>query len=116
LGEALDDKATGGLDLSGEADTEALQLRTAEYQSLLGVLDLALPDEQALPDLAQAVEAAEAALADHDAEREATQARIADFADVADAATGTVRLKKNIERADEMALDTASTRTTRIRG
>ena len=36
--------------------------------------------------------------------------------DITDAATGTVRLKKNIEKADEMALDTASTRTTRIRG
>ena len=36
--------------------------------------------------------------------------------DIADAATGTVKLKKNIEKADEMALDTASTRTTRIRG
>ncbi|MDR0848145.1 MAG: VWA domain-containing protein [Propionibacteriaceae bacterium] len=36
--------------------------------------------------------------------------------DIADAATGTVRLKKNVEKADEMALDTASTRTTRIRG
>ena len=35
--------------------------------------------------------------------------------DIADAVTGTVRLKKNIDKADEMALDTASTRTTRIR-
>ena len=42
--------------------------------------------------------------------------RLGKVVDVADAATGTVRLKKNIERADEMALDTASTRTTRIRG
>ncbi|MDR2973313.1 MAG: VWA domain-containing protein [Propionibacteriaceae bacterium] len=36
--------------------------------------------------------------------------------DIADAATGTVRLKRDIDKADEMALDTASTRTTRIRG
>jgi hypothetical protein len=36
--------------------------------------------------------------------------------DISDAVTGTVRLKKNIDKADEMALDTASTRTTRIRG
>ena len=43
-------------------------------------------------------------------------ARLERVVDVADAATGTVRLKKNIDKADEMALDTASTRTTRIRG
>ncbi|MCB0911621.1 MAG: VWA domain-containing protein [Propionibacteriaceae bacterium] len=36
--------------------------------------------------------------------------------DIADARTGTVRLKKAVEKADEMALDTASTKTTRIRG
>ncbi len=42
--------------------------------------------------------------------------RLGRVVDIADAATGTVRLKKNIDKADEMALDTASTRTTRIRG
>ena len=36
--------------------------------------------------------------------------------DVEDAATGTVRLKRDVAKADEMALDTASTKTTRIRG
>jgi hypothetical protein len=36
--------------------------------------------------------------------------------DVEDADTGTVRLKRQVEKADEMALDTASTKTTRIRG
>ncbi len=36
--------------------------------------------------------------------------------DITDARTGTVRLKKAVEKADEMALDTASTKTTRIRG
>jgi hypothetical protein len=36
--------------------------------------------------------------------------------EVADAATGTVRLRRDIDKADEMALDTASTKTTRIRG
>jgi hypothetical protein len=36
--------------------------------------------------------------------------------DVQDAGTGTVRLKRQVEKADEMALDTASTKTTRIRG
>lgn len=36
--------------------------------------------------------------------------------DIADARTGTVRLKQAVDKADEMALDTASTKTTRIRG
>jgi hypothetical protein len=36
--------------------------------------------------------------------------------DVEDADNGTVRLKRQVEKADEMALDTASTKTTRIRG
>ncbi|MDR0783758.1 MAG: VWA domain-containing protein [Propionibacteriaceae bacterium] len=43
-------------------------------------------------------------------------ARLGRVVEVTDAATGTVRLKKNIDKADEMALDTASTKTTRIRG
>ncbi|MDR0960191.1 MAG: VWA domain-containing protein [Propionibacteriaceae bacterium] len=42
--------------------------------------------------------------------------RLRKVVDIVDAVTGTVRLKKNIDKADEMALDTASTRTTRIRG
>ncbi|MDR1768521.1 MAG: VWA domain-containing protein [Propionibacteriaceae bacterium] len=36
--------------------------------------------------------------------------------DVQEAATGTVKLKKAVDKADVMALDTASTKTTRIRG
>ena len=35
--------------------------------------------------------------------------------DVEDEDAGTVRLKKTVEKADEMALDTASTKTTRVR-
>lgn len=35
--------------------------------------------------------------------------------DVVDAGTGTVRLRRSVEKADEMALDTASTKTTRIK-
>jgi len=54
-------------------------------------------------------------LAEQTGNAEATS-KLLRVVDVADAATGTVRLKKNIDKADEMALDTASTRTTRIRG
>jgi endonuclease YncB( thermonuclease family) len=44
-----------------------------------------------------------------------THTAVAKVVDVVDADTGTVRLKGNVERTDEMALDTRSTKTTRIR-
>lgn len=43
-------------------------------------------------------------------------AKLRKVVDIADARTGTVRLKQAVEKVDEMALDTASTKTTRIRG
>jgi len=43
-------------------------------------------------------------------------ARLGRVVEVADAATGTVRLRRDIAKVDEMALDTVSTKTTRIRG
>jgi hypothetical protein len=35
--------------------------------------------------------------------------------DIEDADTGTVRLKRDVSKLDEMALDTSSTKTTRVR-
>jgi hypothetical protein len=46
---------------------------------------------------------------------EDTARLLAKVVDVVDAATGTVRLKKRVDDADEMALDTRSTRTVRTR-
>ncbi len=43
-------------------------------------------------------------------------AKLRKVVEIEDAPTGTVRLKKGVDKADEMALDTASTKTTRIRG
>ena len=43
-------------------------------------------------------------------------AKLRKVVDITDAGAGTVRLKKSVDKADEMALDTASTKTTRIRG
>ncbi len=43
-------------------------------------------------------------------------AKLRKVVDISDARTGTVRLRKAVDKADEMALDTASTKTTRIRG
>ena len=46
---------------------------------------------------------------------EDTARLLAKVVDVVDAATGTVRLKKKVDDADEMALDTRSTKTVRTR-
>jgi hypothetical protein len=43
-------------------------------------------------------------------------AKLRKVIDIDNAETGTVRLKRGVDKADEMALDTASTKTTRIRG
>jgi hypothetical protein len=39
---------------------------------------------------------------------------LATVVDIEDAATGTVRLRRKVEAADEMALDTRSTKTVRV--
>jgi len=50
----------------------------------------------------------------HEAGNEATARLLAKVVDVVDEATGTVRLKKKVDAADEMALDTRSTKTVRV--
>ena len=54
-------------------------------------------------------------LANETGNTEATS-RLMKIVDVVDAPTGTIRVKSSVNRADEMALDTASTKTTRVRG
>jgi hypothetical protein len=51
----------------------------------------------------------------HKSGNEDTAKLLAKVVDVVDAASGTVRLKKKVEDADEMALDTRSTKTVRTR-
>ncbi|WP_289018427.1 VWA domain-containing protein [uncultured Ornithinimicrobium sp.] len=46
---------------------------------------------------------------------EAATSQLARVVDIEDAATGRVRLRRNVDRLDEMELDTASTKTTRVR-
>jgi hypothetical protein len=41
--------------------------------------------------------------------------RLRKVVDIEDAATGTVRLRRDVDKLDEMALDTASTKTTRVK-
>jgi hypothetical protein len=50
----------------------------------------------------------------HQAGNEDTARLLAKVVDVVDEATGTVQLKKRVEAADEMALDTRSTKTVRV--
>ena len=57
----------------------------------------------------------EAAKLAHETGNENTTRLLEKVVDVVDADTGTVRLKQHVEKADEMALDTRSTKTTRIR-
>jgi protein involved in polysaccharide export with SLBB domain len=57
----------------------------------------------------------EAAKIAHESGNEDTTRLLSKVVDVVDAEAGTVRLKSNIEKTDEMALDTRSTKTTRIR-
>ena len=57
----------------------------------------------------------EAAKLAHDSGNENTTRLLEKVVDVVDVETGTVRLKREVEKSDEMALDTRSTKTTRIR-
>jgi hypothetical protein len=65
-------------------------------------------DHTATLKLGRAVQLAEAAGNDD------TKRLLAKVVDVEDAATGTVRLKRQVETLDEMALDTRSTKTVRV--
>ena len=46
---------------------------------------------------------------------EEATSRLRKVVEIDDQDTGTVRLKRAVEKADEMALDTASTKTTRVK-
>ncbi|MET0495884.1 MAG: VWA domain-containing protein [Actinoplanes sp.] len=50
----------------------------------------------------------------HESGNKATEELLATVVEIEDAATGTVRLRRKVEAADEMALDTRSTKTVRV--
>jgi hypothetical protein len=50
----------------------------------------------------------------HETGNTRTEELLATVVDIEDAATGTVRLRRKVEVADEMALDTRSTKTVRV--
>jgi hypothetical protein len=66
-------------------------------------------EETATAKLGRAVKLAE------ESGNEGTARLLSKVVDVVDAATGTVRLKKAVADADEMALDTRSTKTVRVK-
>ncbi|HSZ43119.1 MAG TPA: VWA domain-containing protein [Trebonia sp.] len=66
-------------------------------------------EETATAKLGRAVQLA------HEAGNEDTARLLSKVVDVVDEATGTVRLKRKVEAADEMALDTRSTKTVRVK-
>jgi hypothetical protein len=57
----------------------------------------------------------EAAKLAHESGNDATTRLLAKVVDVVEVETGTVRLKRQVDKADEMALDTRSTKTTRVK-
>jgi von Willebrand factor type A C-terminal domain/von Willebrand factor type A domain len=65
-------------------------------------------DDVATAKLGRAVQLA------HESNNEATAKLLRRVVEIDDAPTGTVRLKKSVEKADEMMLETRSTKTTRI--
>jgi von Willebrand factor type A C-terminal domain/von Willebrand factor type A domain len=66
-------------------------------------------EEKATAKLGRAVQLA------HESGNEATAKLLRTVVDIDDAPTGTVRLKRSVAKADEMMLETRSTKTTRIR-
>lgn len=66
-------------------------------------------DDEATARLGKAVQLA------HEAGHEDTARLLSKVVDVVDEATGTVRLKKKVDAADEMALDTRSVKTVRVK-
>mgnify|MGYP000892816773 CR=1 FL=1 len=82
---------------------------------LADVIQQGLAAKAAGDDRTATVLLGEAAKLAHDTGNENTTRLLQKVVDVVDADAGTVRLKPKVERADEMALDTRSTKTTRIR-
>jgi len=101
-----------------EALSTRLNPRVAAYS---GQAELAAAIQEGLEarqrgdeDLATARLGRAVALA-HEAGNDGTARLLAKVVDIEDAATGTVRLKRKVDAADEMALDTRSAKTVRVR-
>ncbi|MDN5795919.1 MAG: VWA domain-containing protein [Intrasporangium sp.] len=102
-----DDSLTTRIDPAVAAYTGQAELAEAIQEGLAA--KAAGQDEVATAKLGRAVQ-----LADETGNDEMTT-RLKKVVEVDDADTGTVRLKKSASKIDEMSLDTASTKTTRVR-
>ena len=104
---------------SGDVDlTTRIDPAVAHYTgqtNLADAIQKGLAAKAAGDDRTATVLLGQAAKLAHDTGNEDTTRLLAKVVDVVDVEAGTVRLKRDIERADEMALDTRSTKTTRIR-
>ena len=104
---------------SGDVDlTTRIDPAVAHYTgqaNLADAIQKGLAAKAAGDDRTATVLLGQAAKLAHDSGNEDTTRLLAKVVDVVDVEAGTVRLKRDIERADEMALDTRSTKTTRIR-
>ncbi|MQY02977.1 vWA domain-containing protein [Actinomadura macrotermitis] len=113
--------ATGNVLVSWTDDvalSTKINARVAHYTGQAELTDVIQQGLQARKDgdldtatarLGRAVQLAE------EAGNDAITALLRKVVDVEDAATGTVRLKRNVDKADEMSLDTQSTKTVRTR-
>jgi hypothetical protein len=102
-----DDSLTTRIDPAVAAYTGQAELASAIQEGLAA--KAAGQDDIATAKLGRAVQ-----LADETGNEEITT-RLKKVVDIDDADTGTVRLKKGVTKLDEMSLDTASTKTSRVR-
>jgi uncharacterized protein YegL len=119
--DGVETKIAEGKILAVWTDDEALSTkidrRVAHYT---GQAELAQSIQEGLEARAQGnIEVATAKLGKavklaHESNNEATAKLLRRVVEIDDAPTGTVRLKKGVEKADEMMLETRSTKTTRI--
>jgi len=104
---------------SGDVDlTTRIDPAVAHYTgqaNLADAIQKGLAAKAAGDDRTATVLLGQAAKLAHDSGNESTTRLLAKVVDVVDVEAGTVRLKREVQKADEMALDTRSTKTTRIR-
>lgn len=104
---------------SGDVDlTTRIDPAVAHYTgqaNLADAIQRGLAAKAAGDDRTATVLLGQAAKLAHDSGNEDTTRLLAKVVDVVDVEAGTVRLKREVDKADEMALDTRSTKTTRIR-
>jgi hypothetical protein len=104
---------------SGDVDlTTRIDPAVAHYTgqtNLADAIQKGLAAKAAGDDRTATVLLGQAAKLAHDTGNEDTTRLLSKVVDVVDVEAGTVRLKRDIDKADEMALDTRSTKTTRIR-